>query len=202
MVDWMDRLQSSTQPPGQASAARMEIIRDMHRSGEVSSMSGASAGAGAGVRSSVSHTMGDPDEAVEDAEEETTEEEDADKARSALPDITVPIGLLANLSLDKEDEKDKGRGKSKARTGSGTGPSGAAVKPEEDDNNVVCGDFCARSRWHFADVYISRVSRTRSISGQVCRPSPFGLGSLLSPRTRSRKRPQYSKALDRKEQSP
>ncbi|KAF8554878.1 hypothetical protein OG21DRAFT_1012322 [Imleria badia] len=137
VVDWMDRLQSSTQQPGQASAARMEIIRDMHRSGEVpSSMPGTSAGAGAGVRASASLTMGDPDEAVEDTEEATTEEEDAEKARSALPDITVPIGLLANLSLDKEDEKDKGRGKSRARTGSGTAPSGAAVKPEEDDNNV------------------------------------------------------------------
>lgn len=137
VVDWMDRLQSSTQQPSEASAARMEIIREMRPSGQVSSsIPVASTGSVAGIRSSTSHVMDESDEAVEDTEEETTEEEDAEKARSALPDVTVPIGLLANLSLDKETEE-KGKGKSRARPSSGTGPSGAAVKPEEDDNNLV-----------------------------------------------------------------
>ncbi|KAF8435322.1 fungal-specific transcription factor domain-containing protein [Boletus edulis BED1] len=133
VVDWMDRLQSNTQPPGQASAARMDIIREMRRSGQVPS---SGAGSGTGDRSSASHAMGDSDEAVEDAEEATTEGEDAEKARDALPDITVPIGLLANLSLDKDNEKEKGKGKSRGRLGSGTGTSGATIKPEEDDDNV------------------------------------------------------------------
>ena len=143
VVDWMDRLQSSAQQPGHASAARMEIIREMRPSSQGSpSVPGASIGAGAGVRSSVIHILDDSDEAVDDAEEASTEEEDAEKARSALPDVTVPIGLLANLSLDKEDENEKGRGKSRSRPGSGMGPSGTAVKPEEDDNNVVRVDCC------------------------------------------------------------
>lgn len=142
VVDWMDRLQSSTQQPGHASAARMEIIREMRPSTQgSSSVPGASSGAGAGG-SSASHAIDDSDEAVEDDEEATTEEEDAENARNALPDVTVPIGLLANLSLDKENENEKGRGKSRARPGSGTGPSGTAVKPEEDDNNVVRVDYC------------------------------------------------------------
>jgi hypothetical protein len=137
VVDWMDRLQSSAQQPAQATAARVEIIREIRRSGEVSSSGPwTSTGTSAGVGSSTGHTMGDSDEAVEDAEEATTEEEDMENARSALPDVTVPIGLLANLSLDKENEKEKGKGKGRARLGSGSGPSGGAVKPEEDDNNV------------------------------------------------------------------
>lgn len=146
VVDWMDRLQSSTQQSGQATAARMEIIHEMRRSGEIpSSVPGAAASSGGGVFRSSSagdHAtiMDDSDDAVEDAEEGTTEEEDAEKARSALPDVTVPIGLLANLSLDKEGEKGRGRGRGwgSVRPGSGAGTSGAGVKPEEDDNNVVC----------------------------------------------------------------
>jgi len=169
VVDWMDRLQSSTQQPSQASAARMEIIREMRPSGQVSSSAPVtSTGSGAGIRSSTSHAMDESDEAVEDAEEETTEEEDVEKARSALPDVTVPIGLLANLSLDKETEE-KGKGKSRARPVSGTGPSGTAVKPEEDDNNVVRIGCCAWV-WLSVDGCLSRVSRTRIFSGQVCHP--------------------------------
>ncbi|KAG6369972.1 hypothetical protein JVT61DRAFT_12607 [Boletus reticuloceps] len=119
VVDWMDRLQSNTHQPGKASAAKMEIIREMRCSGQVPS-------SGAGDRSSASHAMGDSDEAVEVSE----------NARNALPDITVPIGLLANLSLDKDNKKEKGKGKSRGRLGSGTGTSGAAIKPEEDDDTV------------------------------------------------------------------
>ena len=154
MVDWMDRLRNSTQQPGQATAARMEIIRELRRSGAASStIPGASASAGAGARSSTSHAMDDSDDAVEDAEEATTEEEDAEKVRNALPDVTVPIGLLANLSLDKENEKDGGKGKGKARPGSGTGSSGAVPKPEEDDNNVVSGDcYCSTANSLLMDV--------------------------------------------------
>lgn len=143
VVDWMDRLQSSTQQPGQATAARVEIIREMRRSGEISSsVPGASRGASGVIHSSTGYPMDESDDLVEDAEEGTTEEEDAEKARSVLPDVTVPIGLLANLSLDKEDERGKGKGRSSVRPGSATGSSGAAVKPEEDDDNVVCIDFC------------------------------------------------------------
>lgn len=138
VVDWLDRLQSSGQQPPQASAARMEIIREMRRSSEdPTSAPGAGAGAGVPVSSSVIHTTGDSDEVVEDDDEDATEEEDAEKARSALPDVTVPIGLLANLSLDKDNEKEKGRGKGKARPGTGVSLSGAVGKPEEDDGNVV-----------------------------------------------------------------
>ena len=137
VVDWMDRLQNSTQQSGQATAARMEIMREMCRSGEVSS---SVPGAGGGVRSSGSHAMDDSDDVAEDAEEGTTEEEDAEKVRSALPDVTVPIGLLANLSLDKENEKEKGRGRGRVQPGSaGAGSSGAVAKAEEDENNVVRG---------------------------------------------------------------
>ncbi|KAG6371035.1 hypothetical protein JVT61DRAFT_10758 [Boletus reticuloceps] len=134
VVDWMDRLQSNTHQPGKASAARMEIIREMRCSGQVPS-------SGAGDRSSASHAMGDSDEAVEVSE----------KARNALPDITVPIGLLANLSLDKDNKKEKGKGKSRGRLGSGTGTSGAAIKPEEDDDTVVRVQCCARICRLFVD---------------------------------------------------
>ncbi|KAF8836497.1 hypothetical protein BDN67DRAFT_1014656 [Paxillus ammoniavirescens] len=112
IVDWMDRLQTSTKPPGQPSPERLEMLRELR-----------DPGAGAG------NAMDDSDDA-DDVDEETTEEEDAENVRNALPDAAVPIGLLANLSLDKDKEKVRGKG----RQGGGTGSS--AVKPEDDDDNV------------------------------------------------------------------
>ncbi|KAG9308027.1 hypothetical protein JVU11DRAFT_12679 [Chiua virens] len=129
VVDWMDRLQGSTQKPDQMSTARTQIIREMRRAGEL-----APSVLSTGGRPSVSHTMDDSDNVIEDPEEANTEEEDTEKVHSALPDVTVPLGLLANLSLDKENGKDKGKGKSRARPGS-TG-AGSGGKPEEDDDNV------------------------------------------------------------------
>lgn len=134
VVDWMDRLQNSTQS-GHASTARMEIIREMRRPAQASpSAPGAGTSAGASAGSSAGHNMDDSDDVAEDGEE-ATEEEEAEKVRNALPDDTVPIGLLANLSLDKENGKEKKKGKE--RQGSGTTSSATANKPEEDDNNVV-----------------------------------------------------------------
>ncbi|KAG9309176.1 hypothetical protein JVU11DRAFT_10887 [Chiua virens] len=78
--------------------------------------------------------MDDLDNVIEDPEEANTEEEDTEKVRSALPDVTVPLGLLANPFLDKENGKDRGKGKSRVRPGS-TG-AGSGSKPEEDDDNV------------------------------------------------------------------
>lgn len=200
VVDWMDRLQSSTQQTGQASAARMEIIREMRRSGAVSSsVPGARTSADAGVRSSTSHAMDDSDDAVEEAEEAATEEEDAEKVRSALPDVTVPIGLLANLSLDKENDKDKGR--SRARPG-GTGSSSAALKPEEDDNNVVCVS-CFGSAVCLLLMGVKGVANKEYFRpGMSSVAAVLGRWWLSDSRTRSGERPQYSEALDRKKQSP
>ncbi|KIJ62383.1 hypothetical protein HYDPIDRAFT_30354 [Hydnomerulius pinastri MD-312] len=108
IVDWMDRLQTST--PGQTSAARMEMLRELREP-------------------SAGNAMDDSDDG-DDAEEETTEEEEAEKVRSALPDAAVPIGLLANLSLDKDQDKGKGRSRQ------GAGAKGTTVHPEDDDDNV------------------------------------------------------------------
>lgn len=157
VVDWMDRLQSSAQQSGQASAARMEIIRELRRSGGLpSSVPGAPASTGTSLHLSTSHAMDDSDNAVEDAEEASTEEEDTDKVRNGLPDVTVPIGLLANLSLDKENEKEKGRAKGRVRPGS-TGSGSAAIKPE-DDNNVVCIDCCGLACVLFVDDCVKGVA--------------------------------------------
>jgi hypothetical protein len=74
-------------------------------------------------------TMDESDDA-DDADEETTEEEEAERVRSALPDAAVPIGLLANLSLDTDKDKVKGRGRQAASASSST------VEPEDNDDNV------------------------------------------------------------------
>ncbi|KAF9236150.1 fungal-specific transcription factor domain-containing protein [Melanogaster broomeanus] len=110
VVDWM--VESSTRPTGEPSAARMEVIRKLR-----------DPGAGAG-------TAMDESDDSDDVDEETTEEEEAERVRSALPDAAVPIGLLANLSLDID--KDKVKGKSRQ----GGDASSSAVRPDDDDDNV------------------------------------------------------------------
>ncbi|KAL4066300.1 fungal-specific transcription factor domain-containing protein [Scleroderma yunnanense] len=115
IVDWMDRLQSSTRPPTQPCPSRMKMLhelRDPH---------GSSGGA-------VDTIMDDSDDT--DDVDETTEGEDTENMRSTLPDAAVPIGLLANLSLDKDVDK----GKSKSRQGSGSGST--RTKPADGDENV------------------------------------------------------------------
>ncbi|KAH7886528.1 fungal-specific transcription factor domain-containing protein [Phlebopus sp. FC_14] len=122
IADWMDRLQASTRTPGQPSAARMQMLRELRDPGAATATT----------------AMEDSDDG-HDGEEETTEEEDAEKVRSALPDAVVPIGLLADLSLDKDKDKGKGRGRQGGGgggSGGGGGTSSSHVKPEDDDDNV------------------------------------------------------------------
>jgi hypothetical protein len=65
---------------------------------------GASASSGTAAVSGASHSVGVDMDLVEDGEDAvSTDEENGEKARSALPDVAVPIGLLANLSLDKQE---------------------------------------------------------------------------------------------------
>ncbi|KAI6043555.1 fungal-specific transcription factor domain-containing protein [Pisolithus marmoratus] len=113
IVDWMDRLQSSTKPPSQPCPSRMEMLREL--------------------RDSHNSTGGGRDNTMEDSDEmeegdETSDGEGTETLTSALPDAAVPIGLLANLSLDK----DKGKGKARQVTGT----TSINTRLEDDDDNV------------------------------------------------------------------
>lgn len=113
IVDWMDRLQSSTKPPTQPCPSRMEMLREL--------------------RDTHNNAGGVGDNSMEDSDEieegdETTEGEETEKVRGTLPDAAVPIGLLASLSLDK----DKGKG----RASQSAGTPSTNTKLEEDDDNV------------------------------------------------------------------
>lgn len=118
--DWMDRLQSGTRPASQPCPSRMKMLQEL-RDPHASNVRGGDT------------VMDDSDEA-EDLED-TTEGEDTENMRSSLPDATVPIGLLANLSLDKDVDKGKGRNRH------GSVPSSIRTKPADDDENVVCTDI-------------------------------------------------------------
>jgi hypothetical protein len=72
--------------------------------------------------------MDDSEDDDPDADEESTDQ-DVEKVRDTLPDVAVPIGLLANLSLNKDKDKGKGRGRGGSATADGS------------DDNVVSMDF-------------------------------------------------------------
>ncbi|KAI6021141.1 hypothetical protein EDC04DRAFT_2901399 [Pisolithus marmoratus] len=97
IADWMDCLQSSANPPSQPCPSRTEMLRELRASRN-------NAGGGG------NNIMENSDEMEEG--DETTEGDEIEKLTSALPDAAAPIGLLANLSLDK----DKGKGGARQST--------------------------------------------------------------------------------------
>jgi hypothetical protein len=109
VVDWLDRLQASIKQPGTVDPDFLRNLRNP---------SGAA-------------THDSEDDAPE-ADEDATDEEDVEKVRDTLPDVTVPIGLFANLSLDKDKDKGKVRGR-----GGNASAGGSSAIPENDDDNVV-----------------------------------------------------------------
>ncbi|KAG6333341.1 hypothetical protein ID866_5747 [Astraeus odoratus] len=113
IVDWMDRLQSSTRPPGKPCPSRTDVLRELRNS----------------YRSTEDAAMDDSDESEDGGE--TAEGEETEKMTSSLPDAAVPIGLLADLSLD--NDKDKGKGRSRPSAG---GLDSARAKSDDDDDNV------------------------------------------------------------------
>lgn len=110
IVDWLDRLQSSIKQPATADP---DFLRNLRNPSGV--------------------VMDDSEDDDLDADEDSADEEDVEKVRDTLPDVAVPIGLLANLALDK----DKDTGKGRARGGNS---SGSSANPEKDNDNVVSID--------------------------------------------------------------
>ncbi|OJA14638.1 hypothetical protein AZE42_02677 [Rhizopogon vesiculosus] len=108
VVDWLDRLQASTKQPATADP---DFLRNLRNPSGVA--------------------IHDSEDDDPEADEDTTDEEDVEKVRDTLPDVTVPIGLFANLSLDKDKDKAKGRGR-----GGNASAGGSSANPENDDDNV------------------------------------------------------------------
>jgi hypothetical protein len=106
VVDWLDRLQASLKQP----TADPDFLRNLRNPSGIA--------------------MDDSEDDDPDADEESTDQEDVEKVRDTLPDVAVPIGLLANLSLDKDKDKGKGRGR-----------GGSATADGSDDNVVSMGFF-------------------------------------------------------------
>jgi hypothetical protein len=110
VVDWLDRLQASIKQP---TTADPDFLRNL--------------------RNPFGVAMDDSEDSDDhDADDDSTDEGDVEKVRDTLPDVAVPIGLLANLSLDNDKDKGKGRGRSGNSNAGGSNPN-----TENNDDNIV-----------------------------------------------------------------
>jgi len=114
IVAWLDRMQSSLQPPqGKGGLATFKLD---------------------------SRPIPPPLHLDEDSDDGSDHNDDTKDAEgtppdpekiSSLPDSAVPLGLIATLSLSNTKAKNNGKSKSK--------PEGDPVNPEDvDDDDVVC----------------------------------------------------------------
>ena len=128
VLAWLDRLQASVQSAGAnagAAAFKMETRVDGAGASDESDDEAADGGAGeATERGSVGHP--EDDEPLKDAEDRPT----------AIPNETVPIGLIANLALDSRKPGRRRKAPAKPKEG------------ESSDDDVVSG-LCVRAREGF-----------------------------------------------------
>jgi len=116
VVDWLDRLQASIKQPATADPNFLRNLRNPP-----------------GI------PMDESEDDDLDVDEDSADEGIVEKVRDTLPDVAVPIGLLANLSLDKDKDKGKGRNR-----GGNSSASGSSANIENDDHNVVSVDCFSR----------------------------------------------------------
>lgn len=132
ILAWLDRLQASVRTdPGDISAANFASSASASLSGAKKAPNFKSPSFKSTNPNLASHPTFEDSEGEEEGADEGEEDEDEDDAdASVLPDASVPLGLIANLSLNSRTRERRG-----ARGGEG------ATREEDeddlDDDNVV-----------------------------------------------------------------